>query len=262
MISFKQFLEAKRADYESETHSDPQKIADLILAHCSDANEAFMNDSKGIYRGWKTTKKSGVYRPDTGTRSSENTENFYTVLLDTNPLNKGFPLRSKSFVASTSHKTAGGYGERTQLFPFNGVKIGFVNRPDIWRTILTFPDLGFEDNILALQKFWKYIMGPSLEPESMEEAIEYLRKKDPKDVMQVFKDLTTFEPPAGEPPEETVKRIIKDLPTAYSYQKMGCDVMTIGNYDSTGNSEVWFSGPCVLVSEKDQSAVGDILNNA
>lgn len=151
--TFKNFLEAHTglSDPRVASPVDNVELAmDIINEQCSDC-------------AWMVTKKTPFWRGDTSdkfltgvrqtgfavtdssvtVRKSENTSNFYTVILDNIEGRSDFPKRSRSFIASTDQARAGAFGGWNRkenllaLIPFNGTKIGFVNANDMWDTEIT-----------------------------------------------------------------------------------------------------------------------------
>ena len=116
---------------------------DVLKKHCKDTLW-MVKDMRPFYRGDKGLlhgSQSGVGVLDTRktTRKSENTSNYYTVILDNTPSRKYFPKRSKSLICTTSKDTASYYsGVVTCLIPFDDAKVGMVNQEDMWDTKITF----------------------------------------------------------------------------------------------------------------------------
>jgi hypothetical protein len=73
-------------------------------------------------------------------RSSQNSSNWYTLILDNHPKFKDFPKRSKSLICATKYKIADNYGGGNVIavIPFNSAKIGWINAPDIWYVPVNF----------------------------------------------------------------------------------------------------------------------------
>jgi hypothetical protein len=82
------------------------------------------------------SKTSFIVDTSATERKSENTSNYYTMILDNNPYCKDFPKRGRSFIGTTSYTTAAAYSHRGNglyaMIPFDGTKIGVVNEKDIW----------------------------------------------------------------------------------------------------------------------------------
>lgn len=87
-----------------------------------------------IYRGMKDT---GAYVLGTGneiSRRSANTENYYTLIVDTDPAWSNYPKRSKSFICSTSLNRSLGYGSLYVVIPLEHQSIGVCSEIDFWES--------------------------------------------------------------------------------------------------------------------------------
>ena len=87
-----------------------------------------------IYRGMKDT---GTYVLGTGneiSRRSANTENYYTLIVDTDPAWSNYPKRSKSFICSTSLNRSLGYGSLYVVIPLEHQSIGVCSEIDFWES--------------------------------------------------------------------------------------------------------------------------------
>ena len=256
-MRFKTFLEATITGYEKEDHSIDSLIK-LLKEHCKDSLHAGAESEQSqIWRGSKSVHKSGIFRPGSGERKSQNTANYYTVLLDTNPLNKGWPLRSKSFICSTLRRRAAAYGgERKSetsgtvlaLFPFDDVDIGLANSSDIWNLKVKFKKYGLDETLVSLNNYWERFMatvGENNKVPTMPELLKLLR--DNEDVIDdIFSDDTSSLP----------SYFIAEMEKAYSYKALGCELTNPGEVNHE-NSEVWFSGPCVGVTQHDWRAIAE-----
>lgn len=122
----------------------PSKAESMFKKHYSDA---LNNIRKGhyIFRGIPHTSKPLVYvRPSQTERTSKNTDNVYTALIDILPSWRGWPKRSRSIVCSSSIEYTKSYtgpsikygsqspGATYCVFPKNGAKIGVCSDEDIW----------------------------------------------------------------------------------------------------------------------------------
>lgn len=262
MITFKTFLEAENKPFDSEA-VDVEKIAAAIEKNCSEAVSNWRMSEEGqMWRGSKKTRASGVFRPDTGTRQSANTANYYTVLLDSNPLNDGWPKRSKSFICTTRHKTAKGYsrgGAVYAVFPFDGVPIGQVNKDDIWETTISFGNGGefvYKDKLQAFnQDFWPE-MHRALGFEAgwtptMSELIKAYESASPLAFGVELADQGIIrDRPDEKYSKKLLESFLKQLPTAYSFKSMGCALKQPDTYEDP-HTELWFSGPCIMVNNED-----------
>lgn len=139
-ITFKQFfLEAAVGREPEYLPLEEEKILEIIDKHCHNAKWMLEND-RPIWRGdvsrnfHKSINSTGYVTVDSmlTTRESQNTVNYYTVLLDNLPAYKDFPKRSKSFVASTNKFKANFYGDACAIIPYDDAKIGIVGENDMW----------------------------------------------------------------------------------------------------------------------------------
>jgi hypothetical protein len=241
VITFKTFLEAQAPYYISEL-PDLDSIVQALKKHCSQAIKGAKETP--IYRGWKTRRPAGIYDSSTGSRKSANTTNFYTTIFDTNPENDDWPKRGNSFICSTSQGSAMGYGVIHQVFPFDGVKIGVVGAADIWYAPLTFKRLNVEKKLIVLNKLWDHLFNEV--PETMDDLLQGLQDMNPEDVLRELRSLR-FEPPAGATAEEVLQLLIEDVPAAYSFEKIGMKLLRSDELNKSTDSEVWFSGRCVMI---------------
>ena len=145
-VSFKQFLEAAVKDEPKYEVKGAEEAMVIIATHCKDAHW-MMEENKPLWRGTKNLSdeiaKAGWVTVDTSAteRQSQNTSNFYTMILDNNPAMKGFPKRSRSFIGSTDKDTASSFarewdevdGTKTfAMIPYDGTKIGVCPLGDMW----------------------------------------------------------------------------------------------------------------------------------
>ena len=265
MKTFKQFLEAENKDFSSEGAKDTDEIVALIRKHCTEAVQSWedSNGDRELWRGSKNKRPSGIFRPDTGERKSANSGNYYTMLLDSNPLNKDFPKRSKSFITTTKLRVARAYGKKGTVyavFPFDGVKVGLVNQSDIWETPVIFgngKEFAMKTTLQEMnQDFWPEMhqalgFDAGWTP-TMEDLLDQYEQKDPALFIQECIDQKIL--PKDEYSESQAKSLfdsfLDQIPIAYSYKSMGCKLEDAGAF-ADEDTEVWFSGPCIMVNDSD-----------
>ena len=251
MISFKKFLEARERGYHA-TELNDDALVEAIKKNCHNAVAAYaMGQSFPIYRGFNTIRPSGILHPETGKRRSENTSNYYTLFLDTNPENAGWPKRSRSLIATTDRGTARNYagnaeGEMMQLIPFDGTEVGVVNKPDIWRTKVEWPELDFKEGIEPMNRFFREFGDDDddLTLRGMQAALRDPTNRD-KVLLEMNEALSL--PKRGMDPDETIKKFVDGMPHAYSYKSLGATKHKPEDV-TNGHSEVWISGPVVAVT--------------
>lgn len=263
-MRFKTFLEASIKPYERED-KELDELLEIIQKQCSQAVSGGR-----IYRGSKSHLPSGIFNPSSGKRKSANTSNYYTMLLDSNPKNAKWPKRSESFIATTHLETASNYARGTLLvlFPFNGTDIGVVNEPDLWDTKLDLGhDLKEQPQIVDMNINWTIIfeeLGREVTPHNiptMDELISYLKGADPIKLCKALQEVDLLNRRTDESEFKGIaKEFIKQIPIAYSYKSLGCDIMKPNHYTMDENSELWFSGKCVGLTFEDYKKVEDELS--
>lgn len=132
--------------YESRSRAISEEELRHLLA--TDYSDMDINNPK-IYRG--IFSKSGLFylaSPDNSDRlrTSRNTSNYATLLVDNSDRWANFPKRSKSFICSLDRSYASSYGHTYVVIPKNGSKIGVCEQKDFW-------DCFIELNNLVRDKF-------------------------------------------------------------------------------------------------------------
>lgn len=180
MTSFKQFLlEAADGDKPSYSSMDVETAINFLNAKCRDSLW-MLKSNRPIYRGDPSIPKSNFLTVDstTTTRKSQNTSNYYTVILDNTPSMKGFPKRSKSFVGATHLDNADEYAGRGSVWiviPTDSCKIGVVNSYDMWTCTVKFPT--FSAEIDNANEFFE-TLGLPADYEAMKAFGEKLKNSD------------------------------------------------------------------------------------
>lgn len=153
MTTFKEFLSeaAVNGDTPKYTALDVSTAIETVNKYAKNALW-MLQKNRPLYRGdnqINQVEQHGFALVDTTTtqRKSQNTSNYYTVILDNNPNMTDFPKRSRSFIATNDKSTAHDYAddEPYVLIPFDDAKIGSVNEYDIWSTRITL--FGIESDI-------------------------------------------------------------------------------------------------------------------
>jgi len=107
--------------------------AEMISLHCSDAEQYITTP---LWRGMTGTN-CFIIDSEVQGRVSNNTTNFYTIILD-HILPPQFPRRSKSIICTNAKSIARDFTSQYTassiyaIVPFNGSKIGIVPNNDIW----------------------------------------------------------------------------------------------------------------------------------
>ncbi|VVC05805.1 Uncharacterised protein [uncultured archaeon] len=123
----------------------------LIEQNCMEAIWA-LQDGRTIYKGMNLSGNFYKSNPKLHIRKSQNTSNYYTLLLSNLPNWKNFPPRSQSLICSTSYRKAQTYGNVFIVLPFDGAKIGVCPDSDIFFT----KNYDYYSNldIVDLNNFW------------------------------------------------------------------------------------------------------------
>jgi hypothetical protein len=251
MISFKEFIQEKAVDKEPDFKEVEVKQAiDMLNEHCKDALWMLKQDSP-IYRGEisevaRRAKSLGFLTVDTSatTRESQNTMNYYTMLLDNNPAMKDFPKRSKSFIASTSKSRAQAFADMYStlvMIPFDGVKIGFVNNDDMWDT-----------KIDLFHEYWGIrVFNDSFIRMKLRPTLESFKKFDKElkagneDAIERFKDGLDIDVCNKSWTDNFLKLVFE----AYSPSKTGFTAHTTKTMPrNSKTSEVWVGGKIMYIT--------------
>lgn len=117
---------------EGRTQEIPKKRA-LDLYHSSKIGYNITKDQP-IFRGVSDADyKYGVIDPSQyPDRKSENTRNYYTLIINNSEVWSGYPKRE--IVCTTRKKKANVYGGVYQVIPFNGADWGICPTTDIWQS--------------------------------------------------------------------------------------------------------------------------------
>lgn len=233
-MKIKELLEAEVKPYNKEEITKEKAISIL-------KKSIFFENNKRRPL-WRSTRSNSaeviLIDPAAGIRKSENTDNYYTLLMDNSPYYQGWPKRSKSLICTTTPFTAKYYeGRIYALIPLNGSKIGVCPEEDIWETsveILNSPldkfeeippmmyHLGFSDESYQSLVYWST-------------TDEFMRRLDER-----------F-------PEHNLgnKNFIEYIHEQMSPEKTGMKLETTESMDVTKypNNECWTDGKCLLVRE-------------
>jgi len=118
----------------NELEYDMQKMATLFKTRFSEAYQKFKHEECEIFRGDQNLDKEiSIVKP--GKRASQNTSNYYTLLISyLLPSWKDFPKRDSSFICTTDPDMARRYGRGNYfiVFPENGANLGVCSSRDFW----------------------------------------------------------------------------------------------------------------------------------
>lgn len=249
MITFRQFL-ADAAVSKTPNYSalEVEEAIQLLNSKCKNALWMLKEDA-AIYRSDISSEprlalgQHGFATVDTSAteRKSENTSNYYTVILDNIPSRKDFPKRSRSFIASMDSRRALEFARHdiNNLFiiiPFDTAKIGCVNKWDVWETYVSMfgvrrqlPDV---NNVFAR-------LGLSADWTSFEEFDAKLKAKDKG-------ALAAFDKIFGK--DDLPVSFLDSIDASFSPAATGHRAYTTATLPHNVSGEVWVSGECVLIT--------------
>jgi hypothetical protein len=258
-INFKQFItEAAAGKNPMYVDVDVEKAVALLNAHCKNALW-MLKENKPIWRGDRKVKfpKSGFKVVDTEAteRRSQNTSNYYTVILDNHPDRKQFPKRSRSFIASTDKSYAsdyagGGYGAGSlfAVIPVDDAKIGVVNKDDMWSTLITL--FGQKTAIEDANRFFQRIFDKKTSI-TIKDFIQFDKKLKSNDPVAVKRFNKIFGDEFGWIKErgKYANSFLEEIWKSYSAESTGHTAHTTANMPRNLKSEVWVGGKVVLIEE-------------
>lgn len=267
MISFKEFLSekvvGKDPDFKSITMENAIR---LVKDDCS----IYKKHGFCFYRGEINISAAlnntgfAIIDPSLTTRKSQNTSNYYTIIFDNHPEMKDFPKRSHSFIASTSKYEAEGFTNDNSdtddfgdfstnrnsenvytLIPFDGVKIGFVNKSDIWDI-----EIGLFGKEYGIENYNYFFKNLGIK-QSIQDFIKFdklLKDRNPETIKKFkidYKKVT-----GKEPDEKVFDNFLQMIWDAYSPKKTGMQTSTAPNCNIKENSEVWIGGKCIAILDR------------
>ena len=118
-----------------DSKEQAEKLETFLKKRCSAAYEAFLNDGVVIFRGMSRGPDAMQIQYNKGVRKTENTQDYYRMIIDTHPDFDGtdLPKRNRSLIATTDESYAGGYGlEMYLIFPFDDTPIGVIPKNDMF----------------------------------------------------------------------------------------------------------------------------------
>lgn len=233
-MRFKEFIrEAKhREDISIE------KAVELLEEYCS---EAYKHFDEPLWRASKRmTEDAYLVNGEEGNRTSANTQNYYTLIMDHFLPDLGYPKRSKSIILGNTENLeyVEAYGTVYAIFPYDGVKIGVCEHQDLWHTQIK---VGHEENKMKL---------PQLNSRFEEANLDESSYQDFKNsIISAINDKTSdnwiVQGMFGKDPSK-VESILRE---AYSPDSLNLNLATSANiqkYDDKGR-ELWIGGKCIAI---------------
>lgn len=261
MISFKAFLqEAAVGNKPTIAPIDVKQAVALLNSKCKDALW-MLHENRPIYRGDESLHDSCIehgfatVNPSVTTRKSENTSNFYTEIFDNHPEYKDFPKRSRSYICAAGpngKNNAWSYGSVSIIIPFDDVKIGCVNRHDMWNTKLSLcppsPALSLDElNDSFFSNLFDHFTGSA-----WAKLLQFDKKPNKariESVIDEFVDGWGFKEATGKRLKSMLENdFLKTILDIYSLKNTKFTLATTKTLNRV-NGEIWVGGPCVVISE-------------
>lgn len=107
-------------------------VKTVLMKKCPKSFTGFLEKNLVIYRGMDDNGAAFEVDYSKGVRKAQNTQDYYRMLIDTNPAFEKFPKRNRSLIATTDFNYCKAYGEPYYIFPFDDAEIGVVNNLDIF----------------------------------------------------------------------------------------------------------------------------------
>lgn len=234
MLSLKSFL----IEEAYSRNIDIKKAYDLLLEHCSDA---LKYPDTPLLRGIKNPKSDAfIFQGELGERSSKNSSNHYTILID-HFLPSGYPERSKSIIVGTHEFQVKVYGKIYAIFPYNGVQIGVLDEGDIW-----FNKIEINGKKFPLDHWNDFFVYNKLSDKSYEEFIH-----DLKEVLSNNEANKKYSRPGKNPLSLNnifnTDTLEEDLKKAYTSIPMhSCSTKDVYKYVlDEDDHEMWIGGKCI-----------------
>jgi hypothetical protein len=254
--------------FEAEVKGSPLKpevienALELFKTSCKNAKWMLEKD-RPIWKGFHGVQpapegKIAVIDTHQSKRKSQNSQNYYTEILDHSSYFEGWPKRSQSLICSLDKNYAEGYSQRSgglyAIVPFNDAKIGSVEAVDIW---------GVE--------FQPFGVGSSIGFEDFNSWLKHLKITDTID------GLCDFAEKLANRDEDAVKGFEKAFPEAakdtdvlddfmgYLNGSLSPEILGFEQYDSRSvrnamdEAEVWVSGKVLIMTDKTWDAL--VLQN-
>ncbi len=253
-LSFRQFLEAAVGPQPNYSVISQEDALEIINSQCSKSKWMLRSSDYAIFRGEsaravKMGRETGFLTvdPSATLRKSENTTNYYTVILDNTPSMSHYPKRSRSFIASTNIHTSSHFSYTDDhdgifvLVPYNKTKIGVCNYPDIW--LHEFEMFGekfsFEDAAFL------FLRRLGIRPDTWEAIVKFADDlKREEELQKLFYAIFKKAKPGDH------ERFLEEIDFQFAPERLGFELedgssIRTKAYD---DNEVWVGGPCIAVS--------------
>jgi hypothetical protein len=191
--------------------------------------------------------KDGVAIIDTtkSERKSQNTSNWYTLIIDNSPKYKNYPKRSQSLICTNKITTTGPFGSPMAIIPFNNAKIGVVNAPDIWDKSIVLGDK--RTYISDVNDYFNMLKKFGLSDTNWQSFIDFDKKlKTDKKFKNSVEKGVNDNPIKSLLDDDFVNKVLK------MYDDLGFELLTPKQYGENPpktNTELWIGGKVLCLNE-------------
>lgn len=235
-MNFETYLNERTKEKLTEEYA-----IELIKTQCKNINLNWP-----LYRGMSMGHPYQLIDASNSFRTSANTSNYYTVLIDHFLHKSDYPLRSKSIICSTNRGYANMYvedhiddnGLLYVIVPYDSVSLGVCPKKDIWDNQLLLGDKYY--NLNNVNDLLSYAGVPE---NSYDDILNYLiSDKWNRNNHQIL---------AKEFPVNISKESANDkLSKLYSSKNLNFSLIKNDEISTYKNNEVWFSGKCIAIAER------------
>lgn len=248
-MTLKMFLEGAYDEQPNYQELEVQEAIDFLNSRCKNALW-MLEKNRPLYRG-HSARLSDFTVVDTSKtqRVSENTSNFYTLILDNNPQCKDFPKRGRSFIGSTDDTKASQYGICFIMIPTDGAKIGVVNKKDIWDAKVKL--FNKSHYIEDLNRFFESLGLRDTDINSFYKFDAALKSGDSYSVNKFYENARNYFSFTYLANNKAHLKFLESVYEAYSPRNTGFTwYYTSDMPRDMSDSEVWVSGEIVTISQK------------
>jgi hypothetical protein len=253
-MTLKMFLEAAEKDRPSYKMLYDADAIKFLNTRCQNALWMLMLN-KPLFRGDNVSYNFAKVDTSKTTRVSENTTNFYTLILDNNPLMVDFPKRSRSFIGTVDYGRAEQYGQPFIMIPADNAKIGVVGSEDIWDVRIDL--FGRRKGIENLNLLYEILDLNDTDIDSFYKLDKLLKQDDPEKVNKFYDALSIVLSLNEEQLENLVSgnahhEFMGFIFDAYSPAETGFKWYYTSNMPKNMyDTEVWVSGEVLVISEEE-----------
>jgi hypothetical protein len=253
-MTLKTFLEAAEKKPPQYNKLSSIRAIEFLNARCQNALW-MLALNKPLFRGDNVAYDFAMVDTSKTTRVSENTTNFYTLILDNNPSMADFPKRSRSFIGTVDYYRAEQYGQPFIMIPADDAKIGVVGSEDIWDARINF----FERRrtMYVLNSLYEQLDLDDIDINSFYKLDRRLKQDDPEKVDKFYEALSIALSLNEEQLEllrskNAHREFMESIFNAYSPAETGFKWYYTSNMPKNlYDTEVWVSGEVLVMSEEE-----------